>query len=336
MRQAGWARVGGLVAALCLSTMATAIDARSLLPNEEAEQFIREMVDKRGLDETRVRAVLGDAKIRQSILDAISRPAEAKPWYAYRKIFVTPTRIEKGIAFMRRHADTLMRAEEKYGVPREIMTAIIGVETLYGEYRLRIRVVDALATLGFHYPRRAKFFRRELGEFLTLTREEQLDALAINGSYAGAIGVPQFIPSSYRAYAVDFDGDGKRDLAGSFEDAIGSVGAYLARHGWQRGQAIAVPAKASRAAVERFVAKRVKPKTPMGELESNGVSILEVPRGTVDDTTPAQLIDLQLADGREAWVVFKNFYAITRYNTSKLYALAVYQLAERIREGAGQ
>lgn len=292
----------------------------------ELAPFVARMSEA-GYAESEARRILADAQILPEVLDAISRPAEAKPWHAYRPIFLTETRIAKGVEFWKSEQATLARAEETYGVPAEIIVAIIGVETLYGERAGRIRVLDSLVTLGFRYPRRSDFFRSELRHFLLLARDEGLDPLAVKGSYAGAMGVPQFISSSYRNYAIDFDEDGRRDLISSSVDAIGSVANYLKRHGWQRGGEIAVPAKAEGENYQEALELGLKPKMTMRELSRRGVRVLE----EIDADSPVALIALEQKDGAEFWVVLNNFYSVTRYNHSELYAMAVTQLAREIR-----
>ena len=298
----------------------------SLDKTSEIAPFAAELARAHGLEPATVHATLSQARVLDKVLKAISRPAEGKPWKDYRKIFMTEKRIADGAQYWRAHVDTLRSASDKYGVPARVMVAIIGVETLYGQRAGNIRVLDALATLGFRYPPRAEFFRRELGHFLILAKEERLDALGIEGSYAGAMGIGQFIPSSYRQYAVDFDGDGRRDLLGSHSDAIGSVASYLARHGWQRGQPVTVRASVSGDAIQAIIDKGVKPHQPLAALRQAGVAVND----DVSGSPNAALIDLDGAKGTEHWVIFQNFYSITRYNHSKLYAMAVHQLSQAI------
>ncbi len=315
-----------LAALLCMAFAADAATGSALDPATEIAPFAREVAERHGLDAARVAAILGGARVLGNVLEAIQRPAESKPWRDYRPIFVTETRIARGVEFWREHADILSVASERFGVPEGIIVAIIGVETFYGSRAGNIRVLDALATLGFRYPRRSDFFRRELASFLVLGEREGLDVSAVAGSYAGAMGIPQFIPSSYLEYAVDFDGDGQRDLMGSVADAIGSVGAYLARHGWQRGGPIAVPARVNADAREAIVARGIKPHSALDELERRGVTPAEpLPAGG-----EAALIELDGDAGTEHWLGFTNFYVVTRYNHSSLYAMAVHQLAQAI------
>jgi len=295
-------------------------------PHPGAEAFVERAVAEHGLDPELVRAVLADARYQQAIIDAITRPAESRPWYEYRPIFLTESRIASGAEFWLAHRDLLEAVSERFGVPVEIIVAIVGVETNYGGNTGRYRVIDALATLGFYFPRRAAFFSSELGHFLSLADEEGLPIYEVLGSYAGAMGIGQFISSSYRAYAVDFDGDERRDLWRSLPDALGSVANYLARHGWNRGEALVLSVSSVPGDVEP--SPGLRPNFTLGELETQGVTI---ERSGQDDQTPVTLIELETEDGSEHWVGLNNFHVITRYNRSPLYAMAVTQLAEAIR-----
>ena len=297
----------------------------------DAEQraFVDEMVRKHGYDRAELTRLLEDAQFQDGIITLITRPAEAKPWYEYRAIMVTPERIEQGVEFWQRNADTLRRAEAELGVPPEIVTAILGVETRYGRNTGRHRVLDALFTLGFGYPKRASFFRKELEQFLLMTREEHLDARTLTGSYAGAMGRSQFMPSSFRAYAIDFDGDGRRDLWGSDADAIGSIANYFVRNGWRRGERVALPASGVDSRHQRFLEAGLKPGLTLGELAAAGV---RVATDGLPADTPCSLFDLDEENGPAYWAGLQNFFAITRYNRSELYAMAVYQLSREIAQ----
>ena len=232
-----------LVQLACGSSPVSAAGSTALDGATEIEPFVAGVEERHGVAADEVRALLADARVLDAVLKAIQRPAERKPWHEYRKIFLTEKRITRGAEFWREHSDALVRASERFGVPPEIVVAIIGVESFYGTYRGRHRVLDALATLGFRYPKRSAFFLSELEQFVLLAREERLDPRRVTGSYAGAMGIAQFISSSYRRYAIDFDGDGSRDLMQSPEDAIGSIANYLSVHGWSPGAAIAVRPK---------------------------------------------------------------------------------------------
>jgi len=317
--------------ALALILPMTAALAAEKEPGEEphpgAAAFVDRVVSKYGLDPGDVQNVLSQARYQQSIIDAITRPAEIKPWHEYRRIFVTPTRIGSGVEFWRANADLLGEVSERFGVPVEVIVAIVGIETSYGLNTGSYRVIDALATLGFYYPKRGAFFADELGQFLRLAEEESLPATEVRGSYAGAMGVGQFIPSSYRAYAVDMDGTGRRDLWRSLPDAMGSVANYLATHGWRAGEPIVLAAELSGELPE--IDFSLKPEHTLDELAAMGVAF---DAGGLPGDTDATLIELEGADGSEYWVGLNNFYVITRYNRSPLYAMAVTQLAGQIRE----
>jgi len=300
----------------------------SLASRPDVQAFIREMAAKHGFSEAELRALFSRAQAQSDIIALITRPAESKPWYDYREIFIVSQRIRGGVEFWRRHQQALQRAEQTYGVPAEIIVAIIGVETMYGGNTGRHRVLEALATLAFDYPRRADFFRKELENYLLLTRDEGIDPLSLKGSYAGAMGLGQFMPSSYRAYAVDFDGDRQRDLWHNPVDAIGSVANYLSEHRWQRGEPITTRANVGGSQYRALSVTR--PETPrytVASLRQRGV----IPQAPVADDLKATLVRLDAAQGTEYWLGFYNFYAITRYNRSVLYAMAVYQLSQAIR-----
>lgn len=294
---------------------------------EGIRSFVAEQTGQNGYTRAELEGLLGRADYRQDIIDAMNRPAEAKPWHEYRKIFLTRERIEKGADFWAANAELLQRAEAEYGVPPEIIVAIIGVETRYGGYMGSHRVLDALSTLAFAYPRRADFFRDQLAAYLRLIREQPIDPLQAKGSYAGAMGKPQFMPTSYLDFAADFDGDGAIDLFANDADIIGSVANYFARHHWQPGAAVAVPVHAPGDDYRRFVGETLEPTFELGQLKAAGVQLVAV----AGDTDPVHLIVLEQPDGEALWAGFHNFYVITRYNHSNLYAMAVFQLSGEIR-----
>ncbi len=300
--------------------------AAASFDRQQLQSFINTMADKEQFSRDALIMLFRQARLQQRILDAIARPAEGKPWYQYRPIFLTDKRIRQGVAFYREHAATLARAEREYGVPAEVITAIIGVETFYGRHAGHYRVIDALATLGFNYPKRGAFFRKELRHFLLLTREQGFRPQDLIGSYAGAMGMPQFMPSSFRTYAVDFDGDGVTDIWQNPSDAIGSVAHYLARHGWRAGGEIAIRVSQPPADEQRFLTQELKPSLPLQDLREAGLRSGEKVTGNPLVT----LLSLQQEQGREYWLGLHNFYVITRYNHSPLYAMAVYQLAQSI------
>jgi membrane-bound lytic murein transglycosylase B len=299
-----------------------------------AEEFAASAASEFGLDPQDIILLLQDARFKQSIVDAISRPAEAKPWFKYRPIFITDKRIRGGIEFWRENRELIERASEQFGVDPQIIVAIIGVETFYGGNTGSYRVLDALTTLSFYYPDtgndRSGFFSKELMNFVVLGGEEGLPLKDVTGSYAGAMGLGQFMPSSYREYAVDLDEDGRRDLWSSMADIIGSVANYLLRHGWEQGEPVTYPATVAADADMELVTRRdFKPRMTVAELEEGGFTSAETLSGDV----LAALGRLEEEDGESYWITFKNFYVITRYNRSPLYAMAVFELSEAIRAG---
>ena len=291
-------------------------------------QFVDDMVTKHDLDAAELTRLLGHARAQPKIIAAMRRPAEAKPWHQYRDLFLTPTRIQGGAAFWADAQPWLNKAEEIYGVPAEIIVGILGVETQYGRHQGKYRVLDALTTLAFNYPERADFFRTQLENFILLVREEHLDALTLAGSYAGAIGTPQFMPSSYRNFAVDFDGDGKKDLIGSSADVIGSVANYFKSHQWRPGQAIIAGATIRGDAYRVLLEQGLKPQTSLANFPDYGVTLADTQHPGME---LGALIELDAAQGPEYWVGLQNFYVIICYNHSPLYAMAVYQLAQEVR-----
>ena len=315
---------GPLLTLLCITT-AQAIE----LDRPEVESFVDMMVEKHDFDRESLRDVLGSAEKQQSILDAIARPAEkSKSWGEYRKIFLTPERIEAGAAFWRDNKDTLTEIAAETGVPEEILVGIIGVETYYGRITGSYRVLDALSTLAFHYPPRSKFFRRELEEYLLLVREEGMQAADATGSYAGAMGRPQFMPSSFRAYAVDSTGDGKRDIWNNWTDVAGSIANYFLEHGWQPGKEVTVQASLSDGWQGPVPEPKntLKPSETVASLCRKGVMFVTA----LPADSKSELLTLEGSGGMEHWVGFHNFFVITRYNRSVMYALAVHQLGQEI------
>lgn len=316
----------------CAPTPAAATEPDDALPTEYAA-FVDEMVTKHGFERAELTALMRRAERRQDIIDAITRPAEALPWHRYRPIFMTEARIDGGVRFWNEHEETIARAAREFGVAPEIIVAIIGVESNYGRIQGRYPVVDALVTLGFHYPPRAAFFRSELEHFLLLTRDEGIDVRTATGSYAGAMGSPQFISSSYRAYAVDFDGSGSRDLWTSWPDIIGSIANYFHQHRWQRGGPVAARATLRDPAARELATRALNLGTTVGALRDAGV----LPSQPLPGDAAANLLMLETdADGgTEHWVTLHNFFVITRYNRSPLYAMAVHQLSQAIAQRRG-
>jgi len=324
MRAAQLLAAIAMVLAVAIPTLAQAPGKVQLKP--DVEEFIGQMVKQNQFDEAALRQVFAQLKVHDGVVKAVGAPSTAKPWHEFRSIFITPPRISGGLEFWQQHADLLTRARDTYGVPEEIIVAIVGVETIYGKRTGSFKVVDALYTLGFEMPERATYFRSEMEQFLLLTRENGLDPLAVKGSFAGAIGMPQFMPTSYRRFAVDFDSDGKIDLWNSVPDVIGSVANYLHFFGWSAGQPVAVPARLSGNDYAGIVEKGFKPHLTLAQMLPKGVEATE----DVSGELIAGLFGLELEQGQEYWLAFSNFYAITRYNRSKNYAMAVHLLAQAI------
>ena len=293
-------------------------------------KFIDKMVEKHQFNRQELTTLLNKAKVQPRILKAMSSPAEKRlEWHGYRKIFLKSNRINGGIKFWNENKELLNLASQKFGVPPEIIVAIIGVETRYGGNTGSFKVLDSLATLGFHYPKRSKFFTSELKHFLLLCREEGFDPLIPKGSYAGAMGKSQFISSSYRAYAVDGDNDKKRDLWHSNADIIFSVANYFSEHGWKRDQEVTQPVNVTGTNYQSLVHKSLKPKHTLKDLVEQNIPV----PNNAPLTSVVKLLPLKQANSTEHWLAFHNFYVITRYNHSALYAMAVYQLSEEIKKG---
>jgi membrane-bound lytic murein transglycosylase B len=317
------------VALVCFSVLfgGSSALAADYANRADVQTFIDEQVVRHKFDREWLQSLFAQAEKKQAILDAIARPAEkTKTWQEYRAIFIEPGRIEQGIDFWQKHSSELKRAEAVYGVEPAIVLAILGVETRYGLHRGRYRVLDSLTTLGFDYPPRGKFFRQQLEEFLLLVREQKFQASDLMGSYAGAMGYGQFIPGSYRHYAVDFDGDGVVDILNNPVDAIGSVANYFKVHGWQPKGVVTVRAKLSEDADASVLNQGLKPVLTVGELADKGYKALE----PLPADAKATVMKMDAAQGDEYWLGLHNFYVITRYNHSHLYAMAVYQLSREI------
>jgi len=313
----------------CATALLALLPATGIALDEqraEVQSFIRAMADRHGFAPDELAQVFVRVEARPSIVALMRRPAEkSKPWHEYRALFITDRRIARGAETARQQAEALRQAAQR-GVPAQYLLAITGVETFYGEIIGRHRVIDALATLAFDYPPRSPYFRGELEQFLLMSREEAFDPLVPVGSYAGAMGIPQFMPTSFRTWALDGDGNGHRDLWGSWPDVFASVANYLASHGWRAGEPVMVPADASGADLAGLEFGKLDLSETVGSLRARGVKF--------DTTLPASaravLIRLDGVDGPEFRVGFTNFYAITRYNRSQLYASAVNDLAEAI------
>ena len=318
-----------IFAGLPLTSHAAKPQSPAFSASPEVKDFILEMHQQHGFDVTHLTRQFASIHSNAAVLKAIRPPAhpeQQRSWQRFRERFVNERRTRLGLLFWQQNAIELARAEAIYGVPAEIIVAIIGVETEYGSNMGKFSVLEALATLAFDYPPRAPYFRGELEQVLLLARENGISPLEIKGSYAGAIGIPQFMPTSQRQFAVDFDGDDRIDLRGSTSDAIGSVARFLNIHGWQAKAPVAVPAEVT-SDPSALIEAGIKPALPLQELIKQGV----VAKG--DAERPAALIDLVTPNQpTEYWIGYDNFYAITRYNRSSFYAMSVFQLGEALRE----
>ncbi len=319
-------------AALSLSVVAA--ESIPLMERPETGEFIQHMVKKHKFNEQELTSWLSDAKLQPKIIQSMSKPAESLPWYKYKKIFLKESRIQAGVEFWKNNKDMLAAAKKKYGVPEEIIVAILGVETYYGKYAGKDRVIDSLVTLSFDYPPRSKFFKSELEQFFLLSKEEKWDPTTIKGSYAGAMGKPQFISSSYRHYAVDFNQNGERDLLNSTDDSIGSIANYFKRSGWKTDEAVVFPANVSGEAYKNIKTSRTSPKPTynLKQLQKSGISLKNSESINKKlNKTKFALISLEEENTAEHWLGLKNFYVITRYNRSNHYAMAVHQLSQSIK-----
>ena len=316
---------------------ASEADSSGYAARDDVRAFIGEMAVEYGFDRAHLVRVFRSARFQPSIVAAMDRPLLEPPkWYTYSRPFLSSERVAAGVAYWNANAGALARAEERYGVPAEIIVAIIGVETFYGKVAGNYRVLDALSTLAFDYPRRAVFFRGELKQFLLLSRELAIPPQAAKGSFAGAMGVPQFMPGSYRTYAVDEDGTGHPDLWRSPADIAGSVANYLARHDWQRNRPVLLPAVIAddkRDAILRKLDGGLSERRTADAWAADGVSVADPTAGPIEEPVGLLLLEESL-DGVEAAsyrIAFNNFYVLTRYNRSALYASAVYDLAQEIK-----
>jgi membrane-bound lytic murein transglycosylase B len=306
----------------------------------DVKAFIDELVRDNGFDRATLVRTFAQARHQPKIIAAMQRPLLEPPkWYEYAPTFLTQARIDGGVAYWNEHVRELSAAERTFGVPPEIIVAILGVETFYGRHTGGHRALDALTTLAFDYPRRATFFRGELKHFLLLARELHVAPATLKGSFAGALGVPQFMPGSYRNFAVDFDNDGRVDLWNDDADIVGSVANFLARHDWQRDQPILLPAVLApdgRDAVLRRLDGGLSERRALDAWASDGVT-MHAPADLAPDPVGLLLLEERSANGDDAsyWIACNNFYVITRYNRSRLYAAAVFELANAIRRSRG-
>lgn len=315
--------------AIALSGFMPTVLAIEVSQYPQLKSVLKQLSRKHDFNYKKLVLLFQQVEIQQNILDIMNRPGEARPWHLYRQQFVTVPSANKGSKFWRLHRRALARAQKKFGVDPAIIVAIIGVETRYGRWAGRIRTIDALTTLALEYPRRAKFFRSELIHFMLLAREQRLDPLSVKGSYAGAMGAAQFMPSSYRRYAIDFDGDGQADLMGSRADAIGSVANYFKQHGWVTGEPAVTRVSVAGTVYAWLINLRITPVLTIQQLSFYGIKPVRSDR---DPNLRATLITLEGEHGTEYRLGHDNYYVITRYNKNRKYAVAVYELSEMIRK----
>lgn len=316
---------------LLFSTLVNAVEIKlgDYKNRADVNQFIERMAWQSDYTEPELIELFSGVKKQNHLFELLDKPAEKElDWHEYRHIFIRDKRIEQGAKFWRQHAKLLSKVRRKTGVPEEIILAIIGVETFYGVYKGKDPVFDSLVTLAFDYPKRSAFFSRELEQFLLLVKEQNLDPRILRGSYAGAMGMPQFIASSYRSYAVDFDGDGQANLFDSIPDIFASVANYFVKHGWRANEAVAGPLTALDNNSINLLKPGIKTTYKWSDLVQNGL----YSKTALDPDTAVALVKLQQKDGPEYWVGLQNFYVITRYNHSELYAMAVYQLSLLIKD----
>ncbi len=328
----GFQQLRRVLLLVVLASTSSASPAQGLADRPDVQTFIAELAASDGFDAAALRRLFAQVRTQPKVIAAMSRPLQVPPkWFEYSPQFLSQARVDAGNAFWRENEPALARAQAEFGVPAEVIVAIIGVETFYGRNTGSYRVIDALSTLAFDYPRRAEYFRAELKQFLLLAREQGVSALVPKGSFAGAMGLPQFMPGSVRSYAVDFDGDGHIDLAGDVVDAIGSVANYLARHGWQPGQPVMQPLRfdpQAKDAVMRLFDGGMTERRSIAAWVRDGVVGFVIPGDIAADTVG--LVLLELPAELSYWMVFDNWYVLTRYNRSRLYASAVWQLAQAL------
>ena len=327
-----------IFAVLLLAASAPIVHAQDYKDRAEWIALKAELVAESNYDAALLDATIARVKRQDQVLTYMDAPIRAPtPWHVYWPRHIGGDRLQRGAEFMRVNRASFASAEQSYGVPAQVVAAIIGVETVYGRMTGNFRVIDALATLAFDYPRRAEFFRSELKELLLLAREQKRSPLDFMGSFAGAMGWPQFMPGSYRKWAVDFDNDQRVDLWNSPADIVGSVASFLAGHGWQRGEPVMLPIAKPSAEIINSIDGGLSPRKTLREFLAAGVTITA--RDT-DVTLPADdasvgIISLENADGRnEYWLTFENFYVITRYNRSRMYASSVWSLAYALKRAA--
>lgn len=315
-----------LLAGVLLLLSFSIYSAESFIERPDVKNFINKTHKKFKIPKSQLVKTLSKAKLKKQVVHSIKHPKEANAWTNYRRIFITKSRIKAGNKFWLKNKKILEQAEQKYGVPQEIIVAILGVETNFGTKQGSYRVLDSLSTLAFNFKKRSRFFKKELANFLALCHEQKFKPTSVYGSYAGAIGQPQFMPSSYRAYAVDFSGNGKRDLRHNTADAIGSIGNYLKIHGWKKTQGITEKAKLKGKKYKRIVTKARYAKHSLKKLKHYGIQSKGAQKAL-----KGSLLAFRSPKNTEYWLAYPNFFVITKYNTSKQYALVVALLAEKIK-----
>jgi membrane-bound lytic murein transglycosylase B len=314
---------------LPLSVQAAKLDKGDYRYRADVENFIRKVAATSDYSEAELIELFSQVKNQRDLFERMDKPAEKLEWHQYREIFLTDKRINAGIKFWKENRELISQVEKTFKVPAEIIVAIVGVETFYGVYKGKSPVFDTLVTFAFDYPKRAEFFTRELEQFLILTKENQLDTRAVMGSYAGAMGMPQFIASSYRNYALDGDGDGKANLFDSLADIMTSVANYFKKHGWVEGQPIAYPISLQKKKTKIDIEPAMNPNHIWKDLSAAGFKS----KTPLDGDLKVALLKFEQQDHTEYWVGLQNFYVITRYNHSPLYAMAVYQLSQKLKQG---
>lgn len=324
MRKIAWV---GLISLILISF--SSFSDTAFTHRKDVQQFIHSMVKEHHFDSRQLNQIMNEVQLQSKIIESMEKPYEKKNWDVYRDIFLTPQRLASGLNFWHANQKTLEKAEKQYGVPAEIIVAILGVETLYGERQGEYRVLDALATLAFNYPKRSPYFTKELKEFLLLCREHKVSPTAYRGSYAGAMGSPQFMPSSYRYYAVDFKNKGKKDLMNNNDDAIASVANYFHKHGWKNNEGIAQPARLIGHRYKHLITNPKNPNYQYKQLVSAGIQPVTASH---NHPSRAGLVELVTNEGNEYWIAYPNFFVITRYNSSPQYALVVYLFSQQLKK----
>lgn len=318
-----------LLLTFCFACCSLSLNANStFVQREDVQSFIKEMVTKHHFDSKDLQDTLKKVVLQPQIIQSMEQPYEKKSWDVYRNIFLTSSRLEGGLKYWMANKNTLAQTEQRYGVPAEIIVAILGVETLYGERQGENRVLDALATLAFDYPKRSAYFKHELKEYLLLCREHHADPTSYKGSYAGAMGQPQFMPSSYRNFAIDFNHKGIRDLISNNDDSIASIANYFREHGWQTNDKIAQAAKLRGAQYKSLILNPRTANYSFHQLASYGI---KPDRFSFKHPKRAALMEFSTTNGNEYWLAYPNFFVITRYNSSPQYAMVVYLLAQQLK-----